>query len=61
MSDADLLEARRKALEARSVELGKVPRQTLRPPLDPLAARAKAIRDRLAEVYRQRRLERGGG
>jgi hypothetical protein len=61
LSDADLLEARRKALEARSVESGKVPRQTLRPPLDPLAARAKAIRDRLAEVYRQRRLERGGG
>jgi hypothetical protein len=24
-------------------------------------ARAKAVQDRLAEVYRQRRLERGGG
>lgn len=55
MSDADLLEARRKALEARLVESGKVPRQTLRPPLDPLTARAKAVQDRLAEAYRARR------
>jgi hypothetical protein len=45
MGSTDLLEARRKALEARLVEAGgKMP---LRPLTDPLAACVKAVQDRL--------------
>jgi len=56
MTSTDLLEARRKALEAQLVEAGgKVPRLTLRPLTDPLAARAKTVQDRLAEPYQARR------
>jgi len=56
MTSTDLLAARRKALEAGLVESGgkRVPRLTLRPPTDPLAARAKAVQDRLAEAYQAR-------
>jgi hypothetical protein len=56
MTSTDLLAARRKALEARPVESSgkRVPRLMLRPPTDPLAARVKAVQDRLAEAYQAR-------
>jgi hypothetical protein len=58
LSEDDLFAARRAALEAELAgPEGKVRRLTLRPPLGPLAARAKAIQDRLLEAYQQRFLD----
>jgi hypothetical protein len=62
VSTDDLLAARVRAFQAALGAGGKLPAlapaKATRPPLDALAARARAVEDRLAEAYAKRRLAR---